>query len=209
MNNGISEEFSENAGYNFKGMFERMSAEVLEGITADARVNPEIKKIAVSVLREKAGKPKRGRPQIVDKILKSQYVGLGLEVKTARSLQNFHYQVLAIKYIHDDPRFTWLFDLKANTQKKSILTELGRCQDKETIIAFALRICELKPKTRDAIAMLRRARTGMAPKPDIIDLVAHLAGALDRYTADHPDITREQMLLAIDNFRSIVEDEDE
>jgi hypothetical protein len=49
-----------------------------------------------------------------------------------------------------------------NAWRPSILSELGRFRNDETLRSFALALCEMRPrpKTKEAVSMLRRVRLG-------------------------------------------------
>jgi hypothetical protein len=50
-----------------------------------------------------------------------------------------------------------------NAWRPSILSELGRFRNDETLRSFALALCEMRPrpKTKEAVSMLRHARRSM------------------------------------------------
>ena len=110
-------------------------------------------------------KRKRGRPPIMGEDI-ARHIDLtaGGNVQTHRHKLNIYYQIRALSLLGEDSHFSWLVDLpkaKAgakNAWKPGILSELGRIWDDEGLKIVALRICELKPKTKDAITMIRRVR---------------------------------------------------
>jgi hypothetical protein len=117
------------------------------------------------------------------------------------------YRQHAIEVIWDDPdqgRFEWLIDgmperigTGGRLKKSTILVELGRIDDDNELIAVALKICELKPKTRDAIAMIRRYRTGASPAGDFFDLALAIERTLRDYAATHPSISLKDVKRAL------------
>lgn len=162
-------------------------------------------------ISEAASKKKRGRPLLFseDEMAMARYVKP--DAKSQRSLQNATYLGYALRALIDDPAYAWLCDKEkmnagaAGAWRQGILVELGRLLHPENIKAFAARICELKPKTKDAIAMLRKARTGKAPAGNPDELAIYLARALDRYVAAHPSTTSAQILGALGVLRLIHE----
>src|SRR5262245_22727326 len=171
--------------------------------------NPEPAAAARAILEERDAKPLRGRPRVMTRVDRLMLENINGNAKSERSLQNTHYRIRAMAFLRDDDRFKWLFDEEAGTWQRGILAELGRLQDGETIKAYAARICELKPKTKDAIVMLRRARIGKSPKASSIELLAHLERSLNAYIEAHPEVTPEQMIEAIDGLRDEVEELEE
>ncbi len=72
------------------------------------------------------------------------------------------------QFIHD-ARFAWLCSDKAPNGnpkghvRRTILAELGRIEAEEERGQIALRLCELKQPTREAVAMVRHFRLGSPP----------------------------------------------
>jgi hypothetical protein len=97
-------------------------------------------------------------------------------------LQDYDRRVRALGLLCDDLAFRWLCDGKAMTAggakwKPAILTELGRIDDEDDLREVARQLCELKPKTKDAIAAVRRWRLG---KKSGMDAAAALRRAVVR-----------------------------
>jgi len=135
---------------------------------------------------ENTGKRKRGRPPSMDKATEAKIDLLFPRITTRRGKQNIDYQMYAEGVLKDDPRFFWVVGNKEMKWKPTLLTELGRCIFDETIKIVALRICELKPKTKDAVAMIRSWRTGKSPKWNVFDLGNHIINAINEYKRHHP-----------------------
>ena len=137
------------------------------------------------------------------------------EVRTERARHDFHYRTRAIQTLCYEPRFAWLADEgkmavgAKDAWKPSILAELGRIHDADTLRAVALRICELRPSTKDAVAMIRRFRLNREPPANYLDLVYHLAKALDEYVTVHPSTPDEWKLMAMQDLAAWVRDDDE
>lgn len=155
---------------------------------------------------------RRGRPRVWSEDATALARFVSPNVKTGRALQNTSYRQLALRCLVQDPAFSWLCNgakMEAgapNAWKPGILSELGRFLDEETIRAFAARICELKPSTKEAIAMLRRARRQKGAPVSILKLTQQICRVIDTYVADHPGITQAQILMAIQNARDAVLD---
>lgn len=161
---------------------------------------------------EAASKKKRGRPKAWGEVVMAISQSCVPNVRTRRHLQNVSYREFAIGCLVDDPQFAWLCDGRKmqsgepGAWQPGILAELGRFLDKETIKAYATRICELQPKTKDAIVMLRRARTGKSPEASCLALTAAIERTINRYIAAHPDTTWRQVLTALENVRDEIEE---
>ena len=132
------------------------------------------------------------------------------EVRTERARHDFHYRTKAIQTLCYEPRFAWLADgekMAAGVKdawKPSILAELGRIRDGDTLRAVALRICELKPSTKEAVAIIRRFRLRREPPANYLDLVHHLAKALDGYVAVHPSTPDEWKVMAMQDLAELI-----
>ena len=156
-------------------------------------------------------KKKRGRPKIVPDwetdLVKNMHDG-----DTVRSDQNNYYLLEAMNALDFDPEFAWLLpahaEIKAGraTIRKTIMYELGRLQDAEVIRAVASRVCELKQKSKDAVAMIRRFRLGRGAKPDFIDLYMHIVNALDDYLIGHPSTPPEMQARALRELADSIEE---
>ena len=155
-------------------------------------------------------KRRRGRPRLTNEALDGFLTFCGPEIQTRRGLLNVFYRELALDVLQLDPRFAWVADGAKMTAgvrgawKPGILTELGRIRDADTMRAVALRICELKPKTREAVAMIRRFRLNREPPANYLDLVHYLAKALDGYVAVHPSTPDEWKIMAMQDLAELI-----
>ena len=61
--------------------------------------------------------------------------------------------------------------------RHTILAELGRIEDEDDLRSIARQICELKPGSKEAVAMIRQWRTGKSPSGDAISLTNALIAA--------------------------------
>lgn len=108
----------------------------------------------------------RGRPRVIPHELEGPVSFIGPNVQTDRGRQNVFYRMRALDILSDLERFKWLCDeekIMANVpraMKPTILTELGRFQDDDEMREVAGILCEHKPKTKRAVALIRLIRQG-------------------------------------------------
>ena len=116
-------------------------------------------------------RPTRGRPPEFSATELAFLASWFPDVKTRRGLHNIGYRQRALRLLMHDSQFAWLCGKermqrsKGKGWKPAILVELGRLKDPELIREVAAILCERKPKTCDAIDMVRRVRN-LPPKPD-------------------------------------------
>ena len=122
---------------------------------------------------------------------------------THRIRVNKMWTLKALRCIVDNPQpsLEWLLDESSSPQgwRKTILSELGRIEDEETFRAVARAICDLKPKTRDAIAMIWRSRLGRSPSASPRGLQSAIAAAVESYVMAHPEIPMSQIAAVLYN----------
>ncbi len=108
-------------------------------------------------------------------------------------------QTRALETLCDDPegRFQWLCDPVTQVIRVGILAELGRIGDPDAMCAIAARICELKPRTGEAVAMIRRWRCDLAARGDTDALALDILLAIDAYSVRHPATSWRQVLKAL------------
>lgn len=147
----------------------------------------------MTALSEAASKKRgRGRPPAFSAEYRAAIGALFPDIKTRRGLSDCLYRLRAVNLLEKDKRFTWLADGEAmqagrpGAWRPAILTELGRIGDDDTLLAVAARLCELKPKTKDAVARIRRARLGREPAGDYLALCVHLENTVNSYLLTHP-----------------------
>jgi hypothetical protein len=141
----------------------------------------------------------RGRPRVIDEVSRALYEGLGVfsNISTGRGRQDVYYRQRACLALHiTDPvasePFRWLADIdlmrggEGKGWRPSILTELGRIDDEDQLRAVALEVCERKPGTREAIALIRRWRLGREGKGGAADLEDELVGRVNDYLRRYP-----------------------
>ena len=116
-----------------------------------------------------------------------------MDCTTRRGKTNRWYGVNALSVLGDDPLCAWLgcsdmAALKAGKTVKvrwTILSELGRLRDPETIREVAHEICEWKPRAAEAVRWIREQRTGRALKPSVSELTDALLKVLNDYKTSH------------------------
>jgi hypothetical protein len=156
---------------------------------------------------------KRGRPAVYSEQqmnLARQYS----DASTVRGKQNFLYMTRAIRVLDYDPEFCWLVGTREeiNAGKKvfhnSILTELGRIKDEDTLRDIARRICEIKPRCKDALVMMRRWRTGRTLAGDAGSLTKAIIQTVEDYCAARSDTTLPIILAALANAADAFQEQD-
>jgi hypothetical protein len=157
---------------------------------------------------------KRGRPKVFsdDYMRLNEAAGLFLDVKSTRGRQDIAYRLCAVHVLGDDPeRFGWLCDLEGMERgekkawKPTILSELGRIPNDEELKEVASEICRIKPKTKDAVTMIRRYRTGKTAPTNVLDLTLKITRTIDEYSASHPDTKWQDVYTALEGARNLVE----
>ncbi len=166
---------------------------------------------AISEAASENGKRQRGRPKLIGSAsLRKMIDFCAGDVKTERGRQDVFYRNIALGHLVDDPRFIWLCDKERmtagapNSWKPGILAELGRFDFAGgDILEAASEICRLKPKTKDAIAMIRGWRLGEREcTPGA--LYDTLLKAFNDYVGQHPGITKQSVRTAVIMFRITV-----
>jgi hypothetical protein len=157
-------------------------------------------------------KKKRGRPRMNPEMEDmAKDVGHLDYHSDRRHIQNclhgLHARLVILK-AQDPNRFVWLVDspeaIKAGTatgdfRKRTIMSELGRIDDDDDLLSIAEQVCELKPNTQDAVAMIRRWRLGKSPEADALGLTDAIVNVINRYIGTHPGTTKMQVRAACDN----------
>jgi hypothetical protein len=167
----------------------------------------------VEPISEIVSKKKRGRPLEGGQQWRKYLSGLHWEIKTGRGQLNVHYRVMAIRIICDakNPKLNWLCEpegMKAGTSKGqlTILNELGKLYwNKELFLKVAEDLCENKPKTRDAVAFIRRVRLGER-QPDTRQLAKEIRQTINYFWKRFPKLTLDQITLALDTVSAQVEE---
>jgi hypothetical protein len=156
-------------------------------------------------------KPKRGRPRcdLYAPEKRAFIAALGLSglydrAQTERGKQNIDRRQHAVGVIMQakDARLNWLWDeaaaMAGNIRiRETILTELGRIDDDDDLLGFALQICALKPKARDAVAASRRFRSCQRKEASALDLANELINTLNDYLKRFPQMPNEDVETAL------------
>jgi hypothetical protein len=130
------------------------------------------------------------------------------DIGSRRHLQNVACRQRALALLSEDPAYRWLCDPEAmqakprpSAQKSwrpTILAELGRIPGDEDLKAMAGQICQLKPKTRDAVLLIRGWRKGKESPGNARQLAAALVACINDYLKRHPSTTWSIVRAALD-----------
>lgn len=145
-------------------------------------------------------KKKRGRPRLLHPEDEKTY-RRSMPSRDIRTLQNQDYEVRALSILGlnkinpPDYPFLWLGDIskieneisERRFYRKTILAELGRIADNENLIEAAKEVCRLKPKTTEAIKMIREWRLGRPAVSTSLEMI--LRKAIEDYREKHSEIT--------------------
>lgn len=155
---------------------------------------------------KKGGRPPLIRSPELRQIVSTACSGPNVSERTR---QNKYYQIQAMRVLglHLDegkPQpYPWLWG-EPNVPRPgdhrvrwTLLAELGRIEDEETLREVAARLCELKPTTGDALVMLRRFRRGGVKVGDALELANKIIATINDYTNSHAGLTREDMRAAL------------
>jgi hypothetical protein len=163
-------------------------------------------------------KRKRGRPlkelhpgygtSRKDFVKSLDKIGLYSDLKSERGKINASYMADAQGALSDengnhplDNEFSFIIAgdrSKCIQYKKTILQELGRLEDPETIREAARIICEQKMSTTNAIRFLRRCRCE-PKKGSVLELEIKIERLIVDYCKDHPDITDRDVLNVLES----------
>jgi hypothetical protein len=203
----ISENFSEKPKWDLRSSLKSQPDETLTYIVNHG--NPEPAAMARAILAERkgnSGKPKRGRPRLQSDAGGEWAKHDRVEDTTRRTDVNDRYRDYALSALWDiennrilKPDYSWLLggDYK-ESWRNTILTELGRWQNRDDIRELADHLCQEKPKTQDAIKRLRQARLGKESKSGSAEgLYKAILEAIRKYAEDCPDTRLEQVKEAL------------
>jgi hypothetical protein len=101
------------------------------------------------------------------------------------------------------PDLRWLWN--GGKMRMSILAELGRIEEPGAVLTIARQICELKPKAREAVAMIRRCRLGESPLKDG-GLTAELIRAVNAYLTRHPSMSWDDVWEEVTRLRERIKE---
>jgi len=139
-------------------------------------------------------KRREGRPARFSDETMAYVAALHPEVRSRRGLVDIAYRLHAINLVKDIPTCRWLCDFtdmqrgNDSAWQPSILTELGRIDDDDALIAIAMQVCARQPSREDAIHLIRRYRTpARPPLPD--QLTTEILGVINGYIRRYPGTT--------------------
>lgn len=146
---------------------------------------------APTISESDSEKPKRGRPRITsamdDAFFRHFFPGCG-----RRTATNHCHMHRAMRLLGRNSEATWLYDAERTVAGEvklrfTILAELGRIDDDDLLLEVAAELCRLKPKARDAIAMIRRLRGAQCePKySHTVALTYALLTTIEEYITRH------------------------
>jgi hypothetical protein len=141
----------------------------------------------------------------MDKALERFLRSLYPQVKTARGLQQKQHEARAVLLVMDQPDLRWLFDPQKGTCRTTILSELGKIESDDLLVEMAREICRRRPKSRDAVAAIRRIR-GVRDEPSSHKLMIKLIKTIDAYLKRYPTTTWGQIRQAISHAAVVVDE---
>lgn len=150
-------------------------------------------------------KKKRGRPPMLDEGARAAMRALYPELKSRRGLVNARYGAHALGLVKDREDCRWLVDGDVGVFRKTLLQELGRIRNPDDTVTVARRICELKPRAKDGVVMIRQWRRGGAKPGSALELTLRTTAMIDDYLRAHPDTTWQQVKMALVNAMDAVE----
>ncbi len=142
----------------------------------------------------------RGRPKLFSDRLLSQ-IGQG-RAQSRRQQQNRVYAELAHYILNEayesgETQWEWLL---AEPRKVGILSELGRIRrqrGEEGFWQIANWVADEKPKTKEAVLMLRHLRTGKRTPGSARELHHDILETIRNYRLRHPGTTQNQIETAL------------
>ncbi len=144
-------------------------------------------------------KRKRGRPRLMQPEFENS-IRMDMPYSDIRTIQNNDYEARAgmiLGISPDNPPdypFSWLCDFgkiefgksQRRAYRKTILSELGRIEQVKNLIEAATEICRLKPKTQDAVKMIRGWRLRRPVVSETLESTLRIA--IKNYRKKHPEI---------------------
>lgn len=180
-------------------------------IPAEGRISERRSEIAdqptelpISERRSENAK-KKGRPGCFTAEWMAYLKNMFPEITTQRGLVNRAYAIRAISFL-DNAAFDWLGCTKESVRRHqpmrySVLTELGRIEDVDTLRNFAAEVCERKLPDGKAVAALRICRSAKKPtkRPgNSEDLASALIRCINKYLATHTPTPWEEVQSALE-----------
>jgi hypothetical protein len=132
------------------------------------------------------------------------------DIQSQHGRQNQRAWIRAIGVL-EHRAFRWLGDREAVNRgdghfRRSIMQELGRIDNDDAMKSVARQICKLKPRAREAVAMIRRWRLGERRKAgNVLALTDELVGVVNDYLNRHPEMTTRQLRTAAENLAYLID----
>lgn len=143
-----------------------------------------------------AAPKRRGRPAILPPGWRSIARELAPDATSPKGAADVWYRTRALHLLAGDPALTWLVDSVENLKaggghwRPGILSALGRIEDEAQMRALAVELCEMKPNTKTAIALLRIVRTRRGVPGDAMQLADAILRTIRHYGGRHAGVTR-------------------
>jgi hypothetical protein len=165
-------------------------------------------------------KKRRGRPRLMEADWEEYMRETTGQYVSHRTIQNADYETRAVMVLKlsmtnaPDYPYRWLADptkqhicgrSQRQGYRKTVLAELGRIKNEEDLRDVALEVCRLKPKTQDAIRMIRRSRLGQSPKANPISVEDAIWRAIEDYKSIHPETTENDICNAVCSIDEVLQ----
>lgn len=113
--------------------------------------------------------------------------------KRAHTEHIYQMRTFEVLISEDDSReFYWLFGGVSCRFKTTIMAALGRIENDEELREMARLICQMKPKTREALSIIRQHRRGAQP-PDVSQLAQEILNTVNDYKIRYPALIEEEI----------------
>jgi hypothetical protein len=182
---------------------------------------PDVGEPAISeTVSEKPEAPRRGRPPVMDPEWVKETGWIFSAIKTQRGLHNYWYGQRAAKLLRKHhPRYSWLVGTEEESRdgvrpdRLTILAELGRIEDDESLLLVAGDICCRKPTAAEATRLIRHYRLDRKPGNAVKEVTGIVCKAVNSYLRCHPTVTHNEAFMALENtvleFMPVQRDVDE
>jgi len=107
------------------------------------------------------------------------------------------------EWVPREPEFSYFLTPDSRRTWETILSELGRIPDDETVRTVALTVGQEQPPTNKAVALIRRLRGG-EPGPRPRRLEERLLAAIDEHWARYPATSATDILTALSAAADII-----
>ncbi len=156
---------------------------------------------------ESAENRRRGRPPVIPELHEALYRSQYGDMPRRKMLER-HYEIRALRTLGNgnQAEFRWLFgDGTETNYRQSVLAALGRIEDRDILLTVARQICEMKPKARNAVAMIRRVRRGDSPVK-CGGLAHELIRTVNDYLVRHPSMSWDGVRAELEQALDMVEE---